>query len=59
LTYREGTVHTMSQAMKSMAPGNQDRVDLYFNDYWGVRVTIKDANQICESPLSEAKSQAQ
>jgi hypothetical protein len=56
LTYREGTVHTMSQAMKSMAPGNQDRVDLYFNDYWGVRVTIKDANQICESPLSEAKS---
>jgi hypothetical protein len=28
-------------------------VDLYFNDYWGVSVTIKDANRILTWPRAE------
>jgi hypothetical protein len=52
-TYCEGTFKTMSPEMQRLnlvAEGGM--VDLYFNDYWGVRVTLREAKKMSTVPIS-------
>lgn len=35
------------------APDKKGRIDLYYNDYWGVHVTMDEAHKIYNSPRVE------